>query len=89
MPHAIIVATQDTSPEAQAVLTQIYRDMPLAQKAQIVADMYRMGRNLHEAGVLQRNPQATEAEILDDWFRQTLEPELYASLQAWRKEHGR
>lgn len=58
----------DTSPEAERVLAGVYRSMSPARKWASLGDLYRMGRQLHEAGVRLRNPRATRAEILQDWI---------------------
>jgi hypothetical protein len=43
--------------------------------------LYRTGRNLHEMGYRQRRPDATPQEIVDDWMRMTLEPQLYCEVR--------
>jgi hypothetical protein len=58
----------DTSTEAKRVLTGAYRAMSPARKWAILGDLYRMGRQLHAAGVLLRDPGATWVEIRDEWI---------------------
>ena len=58
----------DTSPEAQRVLERIYRDMPISRKWQLLNDLCCFGRQLHAAGVRQRKPDATPAEVVEDWI---------------------
>jgi hypothetical protein len=62
----------DTAPEAEAVLLDIYRRMPLAQKWQRLGEMYRTAKSLHAAGVRLRHPAATDQEVLEDWIAVTL-----------------
>ena len=59
----------DTSPEAQQVLDDCFRRMPVARKWAILADAYRMGRALHASGVRLRQPAATDADIHRNWVR--------------------
>lgn len=62
----------DTSPEAEKVLIEVYRRMPLGQKWLQLGEMYRDARFLHAAGVRLRNPAATPAEIQADWMKVNL-----------------
>ncbi len=57
----------DTSAEARGVLADVHRRMPPARKLQLQAADYRSERDLHEAGVRRRNPDATRAEIRASW----------------------
>src|SRR5262245_242178 len=57
----------DTSPEAERVLRESYRRMPFERKWRQMAVIYRTARALHAAGVRQRNPSATAADIASDW----------------------
>ena len=66
----------DTSPEAQAVLIDIYRRMSPADKWRQLADLYQRARVLHETGYRLRHPDASEREIADDWLVRTLGPDL-------------
>jgi hypothetical protein len=74
----------DTSPEAQRVLAQVYRQMSAEKKAAIVDDLHQLTRRLFEAGVLARDPQATDEKILDQYMRQTLSRELYEAARRHR-----
>jgi hypothetical protein len=58
----------DTSPEARSVLDNVYRRMSPARKWFLLGDLYRMGRNLHAAGVRLRDPDASDFAIRDDWI---------------------
>src|SRR6266436_10371744 len=62
----------DTSPEAQRVLADCYRRMPMERKWQIMRDAYRMSRALHESGFRMRNPDATRRMVQADWRKMTL-----------------
>ena len=46
----------DTTPEAERVLLQIYRDMPPARKLEIVDDAIRTSRHLAMVGLRLRHP---------------------------------
>lgn len=54
----------DTSPEVEAMQTEIYRNMTPAQKAQIVDELYRDSQRLAEIGVRMRYPGATDREVM-------------------------
>lgn len=76
----------DTTDEAQGVLIDIFRRMPIEQKWRQLGDLYRTARILHEAGVRQRNPSATDRDVVEDWLSLTLEPELLRALRESRNE---
>jgi hypothetical protein len=71
----------DTSPEAERVLIEAYRRMPLARKWQLVEETYQLGRMLHAAGARLRNPSATPRDILADWLAVNLGVRLAATNQ--------
>lgn len=77
MPPAI----NDTSPEAERVLIEIYRKMSMQEKWQRLQGLYRTGRDLHEMGYRQQHPDASPEEVVDDWMRLTLEPERYRQVR--------
>jgi hypothetical protein len=58
----------DTTPEAEKVLTDIYRQMPMGRKWLNLGDMYTDARSLHAAGVRLRNPTATDRDIYEQWL---------------------
>jgi hypothetical protein len=62
----------DTSPEAERVLVNAFRQMPMERKWLLMGETYRDGRVLHAIGVLLRNPSATRRDILEDWLRTQL-----------------
>jgi hypothetical protein len=69
----------DTTPEAQQVLTESYRRMPLERRWRVMRDAHRMTLALHEAGFRARNPNASRRMIQADWRRMVLGP-------LWRPE---
>jgi hypothetical protein len=58
----------DTSPEAERVLTEVYRRMSPGQKWLRLGEMYREARLLHAAGLRLRNPAVTARDIVEDWM---------------------
>jgi hypothetical protein len=68
----------DTSPEAQRVFEEAQRALPLWRKWEVLGDLYRLGRRLHAAGVLSRSPDATPAQVRDDWMARNLGAALAA-----------
>jgi hypothetical protein len=63
----IVRKLSDTATEADHVLTQIYRRMPLGKKWLLLGEDYRCAKILHAAGIRQRNPSATPADIEREW----------------------
>jgi hypothetical protein len=69
----------DTSPEAQRVLTEVYRRLSPGRKWYIVGEAYQTLRLLHASGVRLRNPRASDRQVLEDWIHRVLGfPELVA-----------
>lgn len=62
----------DTSPEAEAVLREVYRRMPFERKWQQMGVLYQTARILHAAGVRARHPEATPERIQEAWRMETL-----------------
>lgn len=79
--NAMSMAIDDTSPEAERVLIAIYRNMSVEDKWRRLQSLYRTGRHLHEMGYRQRHPNASPEEIVDDWMRLTVGPELYQEIR--------
>lgn len=75
----------DTLPEAEKVLLDIYRQMPVERKWELIFDMYRTARELHAAGVRIHNPAATDDDVLTEWFRATLDKPLFHAVQKYRR----
>jgi hypothetical protein len=59
----------DTAPEAEHVLVDAYRRMPLARKWLLLGESFAIARLLHAAGVRLRNAAATRREIQEAWLR--------------------
>jgi hypothetical protein len=68
----------DTSPEARRVLADVYRRMPADRKLRLQAADYRSERDLHEAGLRRREPEATRGEVRASWNRIRLGPGPWA-----------
>lgn len=62
----------DTSPEAERVLTEVYRKMSPGEKWLRLGAMYLDARLLHAAGVRLRNPHATNRDIHEAWMMENL-----------------
>jgi hypothetical protein len=58
----------DTSPEAERVLIDVYRRMPVGQKWLMLGKSFQTAKMLHAAGVRFRNPQAASQEIHSKWL---------------------
>jgi hypothetical protein len=58
----------DTSAEAERVLTEVYRRMSPGEKWLRLGELYRDARALHAAGVRLRNPSATARDIHEAWL---------------------
>ena len=71
----------DTTPEAERILIDVYRRMSVSDKWLQLGELYRTGRLLHEAGFRLRCPEATAADVVNDWMELTLEPELLRQLR--------
>ena len=54
---------RDTSPEAEAVLFQLWREAPAWRKLQWMEDLNRTARHLALLGLRRRFPEASEAEL--------------------------
>jgi hypothetical protein len=63
-----VVPLTDTSPEAERILIEAYRQMSPGRKWLRLGELYRDARLLHAAGVRRRNPAATPRDILVDWL---------------------
>src|SRR5215204_6586226 len=64
-----MVRLSDTSPEADRVLTEVYRRLTFAEKWRQVGQMFRDARALHAMGLRMTNPTITALEITADWIR--------------------
>jgi hypothetical protein len=59
----------DTTPDAERVLTAVYRRMTPAQKWRLLGQAYQDARALHAAGLRLWRPAVTDREIIEDWVR--------------------
>jgi hypothetical protein len=71
-----VQATNDTSPEADRVLTEVYRKMTIGEKWRRLGSIYRTARILHATGVRLRKPAASPDDIREDWLAITLSDSL-------------
>jgi hypothetical protein len=71
----------DTSPEADRILTRIYQQMTIGEKWRRMGEIYRTGRILHATGFRLRKPLATASEIQNDWLALTLGESMVKTLQ--------
>jgi hypothetical protein len=62
----------DTSPEAQRVLVEVYRQMPAARKWQLMGEIFHTGKTLHAAGYKRDHPDASSDELQSAWLAVTL-----------------
>ena len=69
--------SNDTSPEAEKILTELYRDMPVTKKVRLIFNAYNTARQLAMAGIKLSNPGATEKQIRRLWAKQHLGEKLY------------
>jgi len=53
----------------------------MQDKCRRLQSPFRAGRDLREMGYRQRHPDATPEEIVDDWMKLTIEPELYRQMR--------
>jgi hypothetical protein len=58
----------DTSPEAEHVLIEAYRRMPVGRKWLSLGEVYGTARILHSAGFRQRRPSGDDWEAHRDWL---------------------
>ena len=62
----------DTSPQAERVLAQVFREMPSSRKWSLIAEDYRLSRLIHAAGMRSRNPLISTEVIRRRWLTDTL-----------------
>jgi hypothetical protein len=66
----------DTPNEIEELQAEIYRTLPECRRLALIDSMYRGGRELADAGLLLRKPDATPRECLENWVRMTVPPEM-------------
>jgi hypothetical protein len=71
-----VAGLSDTSPEADRVLTEVFRAMTPARKWHLLGRAYDQARALHAAGLRREAPGITAREITVDWARRALGIEL-------------
>jgi hypothetical protein len=76
----------DTSPEAERVLIEGYRKMPVWQKLQQVQELNQLAQQLALLDICQRYPQASERELQLRLASRWLEPELMRQAFGWDPE---
>jgi hypothetical protein len=79
----------DTSPEAEQVLINIARRMPLWRKVQLAEQWGATLRNAMKANIRARHPQATAEELDRAFVERWLEPELARAFLHARAERRR
>jgi hypothetical protein len=62
-----VIRLSDTSPDVEARLREVLRQMPFARKWHRLGSLYDTAQALHAAGFRARHPAATVAEIEADW----------------------
>jgi len=67
----------DTSPEAEQVLLEIYREMPAAVKFERIFSAYQFGKMLAMAGLRDLYPNVTEEQIWLLWAKRHLGEKLF------------
>ena len=79
--------TRDTSPEAQAVLLRLQREMPVWRKWELLDDLIRTERMFAWAGLKRRHPDASDAELrrrmADLLLGEELAAEVYGAWEEW------
>ena len=80
----------DTRPEAEKIQIEILRSMPAYRKFALVDSMWQTTRELAQAGLRKRHPQATEEEIRYRWAALVLDRETMINAFGWnpsKEEH--
>ncbi len=75
----------DTSPEAEQVLIEALRRMPLRKKWQQMGELWNTAKILHAAGFRMRHPDAGPEQIQQDWAAKILGPELLREIEEARR----
>ena len=79
----------DTSPEAEQVLIDIARRMPVWRKVQLAEQWGATLRNAMKADIRARHPQAGDDELHRAFVERWLEPELARDFLRARAERRR
>jgi hypothetical protein len=70
----------DTSPDAEALMTELYRRMSPGEKLLRVFDAYQVGKSLALAGLTMRYPGASSDQLEMLWKRQHLGDALFTEV---------
>jgi hypothetical protein len=70
----------DTSPDAEALMIELYRRMSPGEKLMRVFDAYQAGKSLALAGLTMRYPQASPDQLEMLWKRQHLGNVLFTEV---------
>jgi hypothetical protein len=73
-----MLASPDTTEEAARVQREVYRQMSPAQRLELIFEMNLHLRELLAAGVRNRHPKYTEAEVKLAVIRLWLGPDLFS-----------
>lgn len=73
----------DTTPEAEAILIEGYRRMPVWKKLQQVGELTEMVGQLAMNDIRRRHPQADERELRLRLASRWIEPELMRKAFGW------
>lgn len=76
----------DTTPEAEAVLVRLGRELPPWRKLEIAAAMSTTVRELALTGIRSRHPEASEDEIRKRLAALLLPPDLVRAAYGWDPE---
>lgn len=75
--------SSDTTPEAEAILIEGYRRMPVWKKLQQVNELTELVRQLAMNDIRRRHPQADERELRLRLASRSIEPELMRKAFGW------
>lgn len=82
----ILAHLQDTSPEVDAVLIQLRRQMPVWKRAQQLSQLILAHRDLILADLRQRHPHADAKELRKRMAARILPREMVISIFQWDPE---
>ncbi len=71
----------DTLPEAKNVLIEVYRQMPMARKWQLMGETFHTGKTLHAAGFKRDHPNASIHDLHSAWLTVVLKQSWPASIR--------
>ena len=74
------MSPNDTSPDAEAVMTELYRRLSPGEKLLRVFEAYQTGKSLTLAGLTMRHPQASAEQLEILWKRQHLGDALFTEV---------